>query len=330
MALLIIIFILVAYVLVLTYLGYHIAFEAPERQGGDAPTLPQGAQYDKYRDAIARSVQEIMERSYEEVSIISFDGLKLAGKYYHVAEGAPLQIQFHGYKSCAFGDLCGGTNLAIELGYNALVVDQRAHGKSEGATISFGVNERRDVLSWIEYALDRFGADTKIILVGISMGAATVLMSADLKLPVNVKGIMADCPYSSPRDIIRKVGKEWHFPPGFMYPFVKAGARLFGKFDLEESSAAEAVAKTDLPILLIHGEADTFVPCDMSHAIKEAGGENVELHTFPEASHGMSYMVDAKRYEKVATEFFERVIKGDANENIIRVGFGRDAVKYPG
>ncbi len=311
MVYLVVILLLVAYALTISYTSYRIAFLAPKRQPGDAPSMPSGPQYLEYKETIDGCIQEIMDRPYEGVTIISHDGLQLIGRYYHVKEGAPLQIQFHGYKSSGYVDFCGGTKLALKLGYNVLVVDQRSHGRSEGKTITFGVQERKDCIRWIDYALNRFGKDIKIVLGGISMGAATVLMANDLELPPNVKGIMADCPYSSPKEIICKVGRELRFPLILLYPFIKLGARLFGGFSLEESSAVEAVKKAKVPILLIHGEADDFVPCEMSRAIKEAGGDGVELHTFPRATHGMSYMVDAKRYEEITIAFLKKIMNGE-------------------
>lgn len=307
MVYLFVILLLVAYVLTISYVSYRIAFQAPKRKQENGPPTPGGPQYPQYKETIDRCIQEIMNRPFEGVTISSFDGLKLFGRYYHVAEGAPLQIQFHGYKSCGYVDFCGGTKLALKLGYNVLVVDQRSHGKSGGKAITFGVKERKDCLRWISYACKRFGQDTKIVLAGISMGAATVLMASSEELPDNVKGIMADCPYSSPKEIICKVGREMHFPLILLYPFIKLGAKVFGGFSLEESSAVEAVKKAKVPILLIHGEADGFVPCEMSRAIKDAGGDIVELHTFPEATHGMSYMVDARRYEEITIEFLNRI-----------------------
>ena len=297
-----------ASILVLSYVGYSIAFKASPRTDDDTPVLPTGGQYDKYHDIIERCADEMYARPYEGVTITSFDGLKLYARYYHVADHAPLHIQMHGYKSSAFIDFSGGNKLAAKMGHNTLVVDERAHGRSEGNTITFGIYERRDCLSWIEYAINRFGKDTKIILDGLSMGAATVIMAADQDLPENIVGIMADCPYASPKGIIKKVGKDMHYPPKLMYPFVKLGARIYGHFDLEESSAVEAVTKTKLPVLLMHGLADDFVPCDMSHLIKSAGGDNVRLHTFEHAGHGLCYMVDPERYEKIVIEFLEQIL----------------------
>ena len=141
------------------------------------------------------------------------------------------------------------------------------------------------------------------------MGAATVLMAADLDLPDNVIGIMADCPYSSPKEIIKTVcTRDMHLPAWLLYPFVKLGARIFGGFDLEESSAVTAVTNAKVPILIIHGEDDRFVPCDMSRAIQKACSDLITLETVPDAGHGLCYMVAPKRYEEVTVNFLEKVL----------------------
>lgn len=293
------------------YICYRISFFAPKRVADSDVRihLPKGGQYDDLREGIQKSVDRMLARDYEPVWITTFDGHKLFARYYHVADGAPLQIQFHGYKSSAILDFSGGSYLAEQLGQNALVVDQRSHGKSEGKSITFGVKERKDVLCWIDYANNRFGTDTKIILAGLSMGAATVLMASDLDLPDNVAGIFADCPYSAPADIIRKVCKyDMHLPTTLLYPFIKLGAKLFAGFDLESSNAVSAVKNARIPILIIHGEGDSFVPCDMSRAIHAANPEKVTLVTIPDAGHGLSYMVNPPKYEAAAIPFLQNIV----------------------
>lgn len=296
-------------ILIISYISYRMAFYAPKRVDPDAVPMPVGEQYDKQRPGISKSVDEMLARPYEPVIITSCDGKKLYGRYYHVTDHAPVQIFFHGYKSSAILDCCGGSKLAAKLGQNAIVVDQRSHGKSEGTAITFGIMERKDCLSWISYAITRFGPDVKIILSGLSMGAATVLMAADLDLPTNVIGIMADCPYSSPRNIIKKVCGDMHLPAGLMYPFIKLGAKLFAGFDLEESSALTAVTCAKIPILLIHGEDDRFVPCDMSREIHKSCTAPIIFETIPGAGHGLSYMVAPKKYEEITINFIKSVLK---------------------
>lgn len=303
-----IILLLMILIVVFSYMAYRMVFYAPKRMNPEEYHLPRGEQYDAVSDAIQTSVNLMLSRPYEAVRITSHDGKELFARYYHTTDGAPLQIQFHGYKSSALVDFSGGSYLAIKLGHNALVVDQRSHGKSEGSSITFGVLERKDCLSWIHYARSRFGEDVKIILAGLSMGAATVLMATDLELPDNVVGVMADCPYSSPRAIIEKVGRDGHYPMKLMYPFVKLGALLFGHFHIEESSAVNAAGHTKLPILLLHGEDDRFVPCEMSREIHKAGASNTVLETFPGAGHGLCYLIDPMRYENATTAFINKIL----------------------
>lgn len=282
---------------------FRTAFYSPPGNRDKALILPDGEQYAPYLEQTSSMIKDMEELPWEEVCITSFDGTELFGRYFHTADGAPLQIQFHGYRGSAFRDFCGGNRLARKLGQNTLLVDQRAHGRSGGRVITFGIKERYDCLCWANYARERFGAETPVILAGVSMGGATVLMASELKLPDNVVGIIADCPYSSPADIIRKVCGDMGLPPKLAFPFVRLCARLFGRFDLTFASAVEAVRNTKLPILIFHGEDDRFVPCEMSGEIAGAGGSKVIRATFPGAGHGLCYMLDTERYEALTREF---------------------------
>lgn len=288
------------------YYAYRVAFYASPNNRDGIPAT-DGTQYDPYREEMSRIFHQLNDRPCEFVTIQSHDGLTLSGRYYHIQDGAPLDIGFHGYRSSPMTDFSGGSELSFQLGHNVLLVDQRAHGKSSGCTITFGILERRDLLRWVDYAVKRFGKETKIILYGISMGGATVLMASELALPENVRGIIADCPYASALDIILHVGKSIPIPQWLMKPFVILGAKIFGGFDICETDALRAVKNTGVPILIIHGEADGFVPCEMSD-IASTNPDFVARHTFPGADHGISYLVDTPRYKKIVTEFMEMVL----------------------
>ena len=287
--------------------AYRIAFYSPAKNREKLPSA-EGTQYEPFRDEISWIFKQIYDRPCEYVTIESHDGLTLSGRYYHVKDGAPLDIGFHGYRSSCFTDFAGGSELSFALGHNLLLIDERAHGKSQGRTITFGIKERLDVLSWTEYAVKRFGQDTKILLYGVSMGAATVLMASGLELPGNVKGIIADCPYSSPLDIILHVGQSNPIPNRLIKPFVIIGANVYGGFDLLETDVVQSVKNTKVPILIIHGEADGFVPCFMSESAYQVNPELVTRHTFPNADHALSYLVDTKRYWQIVTEFMEKIL----------------------
>ncbi len=294
-------------VLAIAYYTYCVAFRSPKNRKENVYDIPNDEQYNEGRAVMISAIDKMMALPFEEVYITSYDGLKLYGRYYHVCDEAPLQIQFHGWRGTAYRDFCGGHALARLLGHNTLVVDQRAHGKSDGHAISFGVKERFDCLAWVAYVEERFGKKKTIYLAGVSMGAATVIMASGHSLPDSVKGVIADSPYSSPEKIIEKVCKDRGFAPKLAMPFLRLGARVFGHFSLRGASAVEAAKSAKIPILLLHGEEDRFVPCQMSEEIFNAyAGERYRV-TFEGAGHGLSYIVDAKKYERAVADFFRSI-----------------------
>ena len=268
--------------------------------------MPDDEQYNPYREQSEKMIRAALAVPYEDVFITSFDGLRLHAKLYAAAgPKAPVQIMMHGYKSAAERDFCGGLREGLDGGFNVLLVDQRAHGESGGKYLSFGVNERFDCLYWANYAAGRFGDDVKIYLYGISMGAATVLMAADLPLPKGVCGIVADCGYTSPRDIILSVLREHHVPAArLIFALARLGARLFCGFDLSSASAPDALRRSTIPVLFIHGDDDRFVPCRMSRENYEASAAQYKrLLIVPHAGHGLSYMLDREAYLTALHEF---------------------------
>lgn len=297
---------LILFVVAGSWYAYSVAFFAPtgKRTSSDAPLV--GEQYEAVSDNIHR-ISSIMQRfPYEEIFINADDGTKLFGRYYHLKDHAPIEILFHGYRSHPYRDCSGGHALARKMGFNTLVVDQRAHGSSGGRTITFGIKERLDCLAWIHYLNSRF-PDAPMILSGLSMGAATVLMSADLNLPPNVTCIIADSPYSSPVDIIMKVCRDEGYPAAICRPFLHLAAMIFGRFRLKDCTAKDAVRSAKVPVLLIHGEDDRFVPCEMSLEIAANCTSPVEVATFPSAGHGLSYLTDPIRYEKTVCRFLSSI-----------------------
>lgn len=290
--------------LVIAYVCYYIAFYSPRRKprGEDEYNIPEGEIYEPYRDLMIGWMKETRQMPHEDVSITSFDGLTLRGKYFEYSPDAPVELMFHGYRGDAERDLCGGVQRCFSLGHSALIVDQRASAHSDGSTITFGINESRDCLSWLEFMNEHYGKDKRIILTGISMGASTVMIAGGMDLPDNVVGILADCGYSSARDIVKKVMRQIHLPQ-FLYPFVKLAARLFGHFDLEETSPVEALARCKVPVIFFHGESDDFVPCDMSRMNYEACASTKKLVTVPDAGHGLAFVLDSEGYLDAVREF---------------------------
>ncbi len=292
----------IALVLLISYKTYVYAFRTNSKRQALEDEVPDS----KLKMKVIKNIYSLMHEPFEPVDIVSHDGLKLHGRYYHFADGAPVAVIMHGYRSNYCRDGNGGFRIAKEYGLNILMPDQRAHGKSEGKHITFGIKEKYDCALWAEYIEKRFGSQTKVVLVGLSMGAATVMMASDIA-GENVKGIIADCGFNSPKDILTEVSRQMKIPGKLGYFFARLGGRIFGRFDTEEADAIKALSKTKIPVLFIHGDSDNYVPCYMSTLCYESCSSKKDILIVEGATHGMSYYVDTKSYTKRVRDFFDMI-----------------------
>jgi fermentation-respiration switch protein FrsA (DUF1100 family) len=300
-----VIFAIVAVVIGVSYYCYRRVFYSPKRLPlkENEYEIPDGKEYEAVKDEIIAWVKWKRSLPQEDIEIKSHDGLTLRGKYFEYEKGAPVEILFHGYRGNGERDVSGGIERCFKVGRNVIIIDHRASGASDGNVITFGINERRDCLKWIEYAVERFGKDTKIVIGGVSMGAATVMMAAAEELPENVAYALADCGYTSPKEIISKVLQEMGYSAKLFYPLVKFGARIFGRFDLDETSPLKAVEKAKIPILFIHGTGDDYVPYEMSERLYARCASQKTLVLIPNAEHGLAYPRDMDGYVAAVKEF---------------------------
>ncbi|MBO5754967.1 MAG: alpha/beta hydrolase [Clostridia bacterium] len=285
---------------------FLLTFYSPKRRvrGEDEYEIPPGKIYEPFREELLEWARKVRAMPCTEMSVTTPDGLVLRGKYYEYDKNAITEILFHGYRGDAERDLSGAVERCFSIGHNAILVDQRASGASDGHVITFGIKERYDVLLWVNEAVRFLGEDARLILSGVSMGAATVMLASVELLPRNVKGVLADCGYSSAREIILLVMKRLK-APAFLYPFVRLGARLYGGFDPEASSPMEAMKKCGLPILFFHGDKDRFVPHEMTERLYEAcTSDKKSFVSVPEAGHGLAFSVAKEAYLKAVTDFF--------------------------
>jgi len=293
-------------ILLIAYICFRIVFYVPRKNEkiSDELPVPTGKIYEPYHDMMRHWIKEARGFKQEHFYIKSFDGLTLHAKYFEYEPGAVMEIMFHGYRGSAERDLSGGIQRCFALGRSVLLVDQRTSCGSEGNVISFGINEHRDALAWVDFAVKHFGSNIKIVLTGISMGASTVLMAAGKELPENVVGVLADCGFSSAKEIIKKCAGDLKIPANLIYPFIKLGAKLFGHFNLEEYTPLDAMKTCKLPIIFFHGEDDAFVPCYMSQEVYEACKSPKKIVTIPKAGHGLVYVVNNDLYFNSVVEFF--------------------------
>lgn len=293
---------------ILTIYCFNTAFYAKPNRIDDIHDVPNTDQYKPYYNEMISLIDKLNQEPFEAVSTVSVDGLTLRGRLYMRDENAPIEIAFNGYRTTGVHDAGGIFQLARKAGHNILIVDQRATGKSDGTVISFGIKERFDVLSWVNYINQRFGTKMKIILIGGSLGGATVLMASNLDLPSNVVAIIADSAYTSPKEIIIKVIKSMYLPANFIYTFVKFAAKLLGHFNLEEATASDSVMHTNKPILFIHGGSDHYVPCEMAKEnFQKCNSKNKQLLIIPDAPHDISLLTDWNTYQNTVFNFYKQL-----------------------
>lgn len=259
-----------------------------------------------FKESRKADIEDMQHAAFETVSITSDDGLKLAGRFYPSSGSAsPVVICFHGYRGTSVDDFCGIFGFLRHKDMALLMPDQRHQGHSEGKCMTFGIRERFDVLCWIRWVKEHCGADRPIYLYGMSMGAATVLMASELIDDNSVYGIIADSAYTSADLVLFNTMKHHGAPvPRVSYRILSLGACMCGQFRPGAVHVPEAVKKAKAPILLLHGERDSCIPCEMSREIHTANPDLIDLYTFPSAEHIMSCYTDPIRYRKILSSFF--------------------------
>lgn len=260
----------------------------------------------KYKETIAGGLEYIAQKPHEWVTTVSYDGLRLAARYFDNKSDKTV-ILFHGYRSSAARDFSCAIEMYTRFGFNILLCDQRSHGRSEGRLITFGVKESRDVKAWVEYVTEHYRTE-KILLGGMSMGATTVLLACGLSLPESVKAVVADCGYTSPVEIMKRVAKKsMKINAALFLPLLNIYCKLFGKFSIFGTDTRKVMASTNIPVIFIHGSDDGFVPSKMSEQAYSVNPANRKLVLVEGADHGLSYLIDKKTVEKELEQFISEI-----------------------
>ena len=254
----------------------------------------------------------IKEQPLELIEVKAHDGLTLRGHYLPpLVPSDRIVILVHGYGGVGT-DLAGFAYLYHQAGFHVMMPDNRGHGKSEGNYIGFGWHDREDCLRWTEYLIARLGQESAIFLHGVSMGGATVLMTSGEVLPPQVKGIISDCAYTSVNAVLAYQMKRMYRLPHF--PFLAMTSlltKLKAGYFFSEASALKQVKRATVPILFLHGGADTFVPTSMVYELYQACPTEKELVVIPNAAHAMAYFEDPDTYDTVVERFVRRILSDD-------------------
>ena len=290
------------------YWGFQHACKRPPEPDWASEAALKQTPYAEFAESIPRALQWLQDHNAQEVRTKSFDGLLLRGKWVPAENPKATIILFHGYHTHYIHDFAGIFSLYHSIGLNLLLVRQRSHGESGGKYITFGVRERKDVRSWVDFHNRPHGMDN-VFLGGMSMGASTLLFAAGEDLPPNVRGITADCGFSSPAEILGHIiRQDYHLPPKLVLPLMEVWARVLGGFSFYECDSRKTLARSKIPVVFIHGTADTFVPCAMSQAGYDACAAQREIHLIEGADHGRGYLFEPERLTKALVDFFNRNI----------------------
>ena len=247
--------------------------------------------------------------NYTDEYITSSDNLKLHSyQIKNETSSDKWVITVHGYTSEGI-NMSSYAKKYYDNGYNVLIPDLRAHGLSEGDYIGMGWDDRLDIISWINYILNE-DPNAEIILHGVSMGAATVLMTSGEEIPSNVKAIVADCGYTSVWDEFAYQLDDLFSLPEF--PILNVSSivsKIRAGYFLGEASSIDQVKKSKTPILYIHGDQDDFVPYYMMEELYNATSSEKEMLTIKGAEHAKASEVDPETYWTSVNNFINKYIK---------------------
>lgn len=292
--------------ILLSFVSAYILFKKAFCRS-EIPASENNPVYDKYKDLMAEGANYFFSLNPQEVWVTSHDNLKLCGMFYENPNSRGTVIFMHGYHGNPFTDFGPVLKHFKDMGFSLLLPYQRAHGKSKGKYLTFGVKECKDCLAWAKYVAQKY-PNRSIALHGISMGGATVGMASSLPdLPKEVKIIANDCGFTSPDAIISSVRKSMKLP---FFPFqliVRLYARVFAKFSLTENDASKCYNKSRLPALFIHGEEDDFVPYYMgAQNYEKSNASDKIMISVKGAGHGLAYIIEPERVTKELTDFYNK------------------------
>ncbi len=273
-----------------------------------------GTDWSQYMPLMEKRNKFVLAQPHQDIYQTSFDDLKLHATYFPSIKSddniKKVVICFHGYTGEGLSNHIAISQYFLNNGYGILLPDARAHGSSEGEYIGFGCLDRKDAMVWIDWVIKECGEDVQIMLYGTSMGGATVLMTSGLELPSQVKGIVSDCAFTSPKEVFTHVLNDMYHLPAF--PAIQ-GADILNKrlagYGMDECNAKNEVRKAKVPILFIHGSNDTFVPCKMCHEIYDNCQSSKKKLIIEGAAHAESYYKEMALYEDALTEFSKEIFE---------------------
>lgn len=240
----------------------------------------------------------------ELLKIKSDDELLLMGDlYYNDKCNKNFVIVIHGYGTCRKTVVGFADMYFNNMNRSVFVPDLRGHGESGGNYIGFGWQDSEDILLWIDYLRNAFGDNINILLHGVSMGAATALMTAS-ENNKSVKGVISDCSYVSISKILSlRLKKDLKLPKFPFIYLVDLILRIKCKYSINDGNVWEEVRKIKCPTLYIHGKEDRFIPVNSVYSLYENTVAPKRIFVCPNAGHAESAIVDPEMYKRTVLNF---------------------------
>ena len=281
--------------------------EGPKSAAKDKEQLMATGDLSETVTSIIEAAKVLEETEHEQIEITAQDGTMLVGHWFCPENAKRIIIAMHGWRSTWSQDFGAIAPFWFDNDCAVLFAEQRGQGNSGGKYMGFGLLERFDCLDWINWVNERTDAKLPIYLGGVSMGATTILMTAGFALPENVKGIVADCAFTSPHAIWKHVVENnFKLPFGLYSRAARDICEKRIQVRSDSYSTVEALSNCKIPVLFIHGTDDNFVPIEMTYENYKACVSEKRLFVVPGAEHGMSYLVDKDGYETAVKQFWDK------------------------
>ena len=276
-------------------------------KGDRAREMIRGTAYQEaFLEDLSAAAEKLKNTPAENVEIESRDGIRLVGHLLKAEQPKRIILAMHGWRSSWDQDFGMIADFWRKNDCTVLYAEQRGQNDSGGDYMGFGMLERFDCADWAQWIHDQISDCLPIYLAGVSMGASTVLMASGLPLPDNVKGIAADCGYTSAMEIWKHITEEnLHLSYGLHRFDIDELCRKKIQLGPSDCTTTEALKRNSRPVMLVHGTDDTFVPVEMTYANYKACQGKRKLLIVPGADHGMSYYVAKEEYEKMTLAFWK-------------------------
>ncbi|CAM3086609.1 alpha/beta hydrolase [Lactiplantibacillus plajomi] len=280
---------------------YHVAIAR-----GDKAFVTQSTKLSKKSQVYHQKYwyQHVKKQTW---TIQSADGLKLVAWYVPKRGSAKTVVLAHGFagNKALMGAWAG---MYHELGYNVLVPDARAAGASQGQAVGYGWLERKDDLKWAQTVVQRTKT-TKIVMSGISMGAAGMTMASGERQLPQIKAYVVDSPFTSAQAIISYQAKEMYHLPAFpLVNVTSAITRVRAGYSFKTADAQAAIERNHRPIMIISGTKDDFVPTWMGKALYRHANQPKRLWLVKGAGHTTAITQNYQEYKRRVAQFLKQYV----------------------